>query len=119
MTVRSQLQRARFLVRSDFGRRCGWDIELDGEHVGVLDQPLFEDMFWCSYRVQPNSGDASVYDDRLWETTRFEFRSRATSELVEGAFVGGSPPFVQDGRVNMRRLYLVPHSRLERLFVNP
>ena len=91
-------------------RRCGWTIELEGEPVGELDQPIQDDMFWVSYRVQAPP-ESPVWDDDPWNHARFEFRSKRTGQLVSGAFAGGSAPFVRDGRVNLRALRLPARSR--------
>lgn len=115
------LERARLLVDSDYGREAGWDIELDGHVVGELSDPQWVDMFWYSYAVTEVSGSdgasSPIANDTLWNECRFCFRSRATGEVALHAFPGGSPPFVHDGRVLIRALYLVPSSRVESMLV--
>lgn len=96
-------------------RRCGWTIELDGQAVGELDQPVQDDMFWVSYRVQAPP-DSPVWEDELWNHAHFTFRSKANGQRVTGAFAGGSPPFVRDGRITMRALYLPSGSRWKSLW---
>lgn len=115
----SAYARASYLVRSDFGRVDGWYIELDGRVIGDLADPFWADQFWHSYTVTTKSqdDDALIRDDRLWSEGRFTFRSRRTGETVVHAFCGGAPPFVREGRVLMRRLYLLPNSRVENLWL--
>jgi hypothetical protein len=115
----SSFDRARLLHSSNFGRCDGWYIELDGNLVGELSDARFEDMFWYSYAVEEivTAGRSPIFDDDLWNACRFKFRNRHTGEVVEHAFCGGSPPFVRDGRVLMRALYLEPNTAAERLWL--
>ena len=115
----SGLARAIYLVKSDFGRADGWQIELDGRAVGRLTDPFWEDQFWHSYAVTANTEDEAplIRDDQLWSESKFAFRSLGTGETVTYAFCGGGPPFVREGRILMRRLYLLPNSRLEGLWL--
>lgn len=106
------LERAQRLLNSGYGRNDGWDIELDGRVVGQLSDPRFEDMFWFSYAVTAENeggGDASpIADYTLWGQCRFRFRSQASGTVALHPFPGGGPPFVRDGRVLMRALYVMP-----------
>ena len=101
-------RRAWKLLRSDFGRDVGWDIEYEDKIVGYLTDPLYEDMFWVSYRVSEADPLLSpiLYNDDLWNECRFRYRSKMNGEYVDAAICGGSPPFVRDGRIFMRGLYL-------------
>lgn len=116
--TRGSLARARYLVRSNFGRDDGWYIELDGNLVGELSDARWSDMFWDSYAVteHPISESSALRDDTLWSHCKFTFRNRSTGEVVATAFCGGTPPFIRDGRVLMRALYLPPSSLVERLW---
>ena len=115
MTV---LQFARYLRATNYGRTDGWWVELDDAPVGELYDPRFVDMFWHSYAVRSLAGgESNLADDRLWQACRFTFRSRGTGTVAPAAFAGGSPPYVQDGRVLMRGLHLLPRSWLERLLL--
>jgi hypothetical protein len=112
--------RSRFLVRSNFGRASGWTVELDGYCVGELTECQWVDMFWDSYAVTP-VGDVDpppILDDKYWSESKFVFRNRESGAIVTYAFCGGSPPYVKNGRVLMRRLYLVPTNRLESLCIS-
>jgi hypothetical protein len=114
-------RRARFLVDSDYGRRAGWYVEFDGQVVGELSDPRFEDHFWYSYAASEPKGDyrttSLMGNDTLWDACRFSFRNRVTGEVAPRAFAGGVRPFVRDGRVLMRGLCLEPSSRTEARFV--
>ena len=109
------LGRARSLLRSDFGRRDGWYIELAGAVIGELEDPLWVDMFWDSYSLRRIAAEYrfALLDDELWHSGALVFRNRRTKEIARWAFAGGSP-VVRNGRVTMRGLYLVPTSMLER-----
>ena len=109
--------RARFLLASDNGRRDGWNVELDGMPVAELGDARSEEMFWDSYAVTAPSEASPIFDDFLWNACRFSFRSRSTGEVVETVISGGQPPFVRDGRVLLRGLYLAPHRAAERLML--
>jgi hypothetical protein len=112
-------RRARYLLESAFGRHDGWYVEFEGEIVGELTDPQFADMFWVSYAVHQAKGDRSavLHDDALWNDCRFVFRSRRTGERAKNALAWGVRPAIQDGRVEMRALYLTEHSYLERAWV--
>ena len=109
------LDRARSLLRSNFGRNDGWYVELDGAVVGELEDPVWVDMFWHSYSLRCVAAEhrLALQEDELWNRCAFVFRNRRTKEIPPWAFAGGSPK-VRDGRVTMRGLYLAPTSVLER-----
>jgi hypothetical protein len=111
------LGRARDLLVSNYGRADGWFVELDDKRVAELTGVRSEDMFWDSYEVASNSHDdgSQIRDDALWHACRFSFRNRRTGELVATAFCGGTAPFVRDGRVRIRGLYLRASTAAERV----
>ncbi len=114
--ISASLRRAKLLVQSEFGRRYGWFIELDGEVVGELSDCRFDDMFWDSYAVAARDGitaESAIQNEENWLELRFVFRNRVLGEIAERPIPGGRPPVVRDGRVRMRGLYVVPSSRLE------
>ena len=110
-------RRARDLLVSNYGRADGWHVELDDRRVAELTGVNFEDVFWDSYEVSANTYDdaSQIRDDRLWAASRFVFRSRRTGELVATAFCGGTPPFIRNGRVRIRGLYLSAHTVAQRV----
>ncbi|MCH9686237.1 MAG: hypothetical protein K0V04_32690 [Deltaproteobacteria bacterium] len=110
-------RRARYLVRSNYGRDDGWYVELEGERIGMLTGCARAEMFWDSYAVTGIGPRATLIEqDATWEGD-LGFRSRATLDGVGGAFVGGEPPLVREGRVLTRGLYLRPESRVELVLV--
>jgi hypothetical protein len=97
---------------SNYGRSLGWDLELDGRVVGVLDEPHQEDMFWTSYRVSSTVDDPAVAArlvfEEFWKGDGFAglvFRSRALGLAAEGPFPAVDA-FVGPRRVSMRALYI-------------
>ncbi|HEX3657442.1 MAG TPA: hypothetical protein VHV55_16755 [Pirellulales bacterium] len=112
-------RRARSLVESNYGRDDGWHIELDGVTVGELTDPRGHDMFWDSYltHAADDAQAAILANDEIWMECRFRFRNRKTGAYAPAAHCGGKAPFVRDGRVVMRGLYLIPLSRLEAILV--
>ena len=119
MTLVSTLRYASFLVRSNFGRASGWIVELDGSPLGQLTDCVNADMFWDSYSIAPiqRTDTSRLYDDELWNGCKFRFKNQESGEYVNEAFCGGAPPFVRDGRILMRRLYLSPKTSFESLLV--
>jgi len=108
---------------SNSGRSLGWDAELNGRVVGLLDEPRQEDMFWTSYRVSATGDDPAVsarqMSEELWKGdgyTSLVFRSRALGLVAENPFPAVHP-FVGPGRVSMRGLYIScgPPARWDRL----
>ncbi|WP_254513562.1 hypothetical protein [Anatilimnocola floriformis] len=96
---------------SDYGRSDGWDVELDGKLVALLDEPQFEDMFWYSYRLSVTADDPTLKERMLtaefWkgdDCLRLVCRSRATGFVVEHPLP--APGFNQSNRVLMRFLYI-------------
>ncbi len=96
---------------TQYGGSLGWDIELDGRVVGLLDEPRNEDMFWVSYRVSCTVDDVELSDrlvsEEFWVGdgfTELVFRSRATGLTVKDAFPAHG--FIGPRRVAMRHLYI-------------
>lgn len=86
------------------------EVLLDGGVVGIVTDRRQVDMFWFSYALEPL--DARVLDDGRWGRCRFHFRDPVTGRVCTTAFVGGSPPFVRDGRVLIRAMYFTCRRRL-------
>lgn len=113
--MRSTLRRAHRLACSNYGRDYGWYAEYQGRVVGELTDARWEDMFWDSYAVTPASREAEpvFIDDDLWERCQFRFRNKEMNEYAENAFCAGTAPFIRNGRIFMRGLFLLPNSFLE------
>ena len=97
---------------SNYGRSLGWDIELDGRVVGLLDEAHHEDMFWTSYRISSTTDDQELstrlLSNEFWKGDGFAklvFRSRALGLCAENAFPAVDV-FVASQRVSMRALYI-------------
>jgi hypothetical protein len=108
MRCRDQLR----VWESNYGRSSGWDIELEGRVVGLLDDPHHEDMFWTSYRISSTTDDpelsARLLSDELWKGdgwAKLVFRSRALGLCAESPFPAVDA-FVAPRRVSMRALYI-------------
>lgn len=110
MTYRERL----LAWESEFGRTAGWDVELDGRKIVFLDDPIWEDMFWFSYRATAVDPVAvgRIRESVFWyegDSERFVYRSRATGTVAALAYPG---PIDALGRVSMRALYVDPGIRL-------
>lgn len=95
---------------ADYGRDFGWFVEKDGATLVVLVEPRHEDMFWCSYRVDPVEGHELpdvVFSSAVWHEGALVFRNRVTGEVARYAFAGGTTPTREHPRVLMRGLHSV------------
>jgi hypothetical protein len=98
---------------SDWGCSDGWNVELNGEVVAMMDEPRGEDMFWVSYHVTPTTLDPllapRLVSEEFWKDDdnwpKLTFRSRATGFVAENA-MPSIQPIVGRNRVNMRGLYI-------------
>ena len=90
-------------------------VEYQGHVVGELTNCRWEEMFWDSYATVPvgRENEPVFLNDDLWDRCQFRFRNRELNVYAENAFCGGTPPFIRDGRVFMRGLFLLPKSILE------
>jgi len=113
MTFRRSIQ----LLQSGFGRAYGWWVELDGVAIGELGDARMEEMFWDSYAASALSAETQsrFFDESLWMNLRFRFRNKVMGEYAANPLCWGGG--IVNGRVQMRGLYLMPTSRLERLQV--
>jgi len=95
---------------SNYGRDLGWFVVKEGVAVAALVEPLREDQFWHSYRVEALEGSLPeyIFEPEFWHAADLVFRNRATGEVVRDAFAGDSTPTTERPRVTMRSL----HSRL-------
>lgn len=106
------------VIATNFGRDCGWYVELDGRRVAMLTDQEFVEMFWDSCALTPLVDDAAererMTSDRFWwHQSGLKFRNREFDVYCEYAFAAGDPLF-DPGRVSMRGLYIhvVPHMTL-------
>jgi len=100
------------LKRTDYGRSEGWDVELDGRAIAYLDQPVWEDMFWVSYRITPSTDDAALavrllteefWRGEEWLNMRALYLTTDTPDLPESAARGDPPPRPAGGLIHRLR----------------
>jgi hypothetical protein len=103
------------IIETNYGRECGWYVEIDDRKVARLADPQWEDMFWVTYRLEPLTGDpkerAMLYSAEFWHSCKAAFRNCEFNEVAPFAFAGGSPVelatrLMETGRLSMRGLYL-------------
>jgi hypothetical protein len=78
-----------------------------GEAIADLTDREVIEMFWHKYRIEPRTDEAKeiIEDDDLWDECIFDFRDPETGIICTSGFVGGSKPFIKDGRISLRGLY--------------
>lgn len=83
------------------------EVLYQGEPIADLSDRDSIEMFWCRYRIEPRSAEAKeiIENDDLWDACVFDFRDPATGNICTSGFVGGSRPFIRDGRISLRALY--------------
>ena len=87
-----------------------FDLFVDDVHVATLYEPVFDDMFWCSYRVKPVNaeGDMIVHDEKVWESVNFTVKDRSGRIANPNTFSGGFQSFCDrtSDRLSFRSLWL-------------
>ena len=104
------------VIETNYGRDCGWYVEVEGRRVALLTDPQWEDMFWMTYRVEPLTDDiderALLRTAEFWHSGKIVYRNRRFGAVAPHAFAGGDSAtrLAATGRLSMRDLYLaVPH----------
>jgi hypothetical protein len=98
------------VLETNFGRDGGWYVEYYGRRIALLTDCRWEDMFWCSYRVELLVDDLEERQRisgewQYWLGDGVVYRSRQFGEVAPHAFPGGeSRPHGE--RISMRALYL-------------
>lgn len=101
------------IIETNYGRECGWYVEVDGRKVARLVDPQWEDMFWVTYRLEPLTDDpqekALLYTNEFWDSGKHVYRNCEFDEKAPDAFTCGSPGtrLLEMSRISMRSLYLV------------
>jgi hypothetical protein len=82
------------------------EVLYQGEVIADLTTCKFIEMFWREYRIEPRTNESReiLANDELWEQCVFEFRDPGTGNVCKSAFVGGTKPFIKNGRVALRGL---------------
>jgi len=97
------------LKKSNWGRDYGWIIVFDGQDVGELVQPTFQDMFWVEYKIIPyNDFEVFLLNSDNWLENDFKYRNKHYNQFPENAFCSGEGirKVGEDSIINMRGLYL-------------
>lgn len=81
----------------------------NGKHVATLFDPRFDDMFWCSYTLQPvdADGDAVIHDGLTWERVAFVVEDMNGHEPNPNTFSGGFRDYCErkTDRLSFRSLW--------------
>lgn len=84
-------------------------IYADAKHVATMFDPRFEDMFWCSYRLEPvdGSGDVIIHDGKTWEKVAFVVKDMDGNVPNPNTFSGGFHDFCdrKTDRLSFRSLW--------------
>lgn len=107
----------RFLLRyksiksTNYGRKCGWYIELNGVVVGELIDYQYIDMLWDSYLVVPKdeASDTILHEPSNWYDSKFQYKNKGIVGYASNAFSGGDyEDFCNrtTDRISMRGLYV-------------
>lgn len=119
--MKKKLQRVRHLLNSNYGRKYGWLIELDGKIIGELKNPRYADMFWVSYDIVAlKKGEECFVNARTtWDELELRFKNKVMNEYAIYAFPS-IPPNTENsmkGKVTMRGLYLIPKGLIEKVLI--
>ena len=87
-----------------------WFIEYQGNVIGELIKPEFDDMFWVSYElIQLNEETKKILSNiDLWNQCEFQFRNKTTGNYAPNAIIAGKHLLsneMTDKRISMRALY--------------
>ena len=93
-------------------------IYVDARHVATMCDPHVEDMFWCSYRLDPadESADIIIHDGKTWETVAFVVKDMDGNVTNPRTFSGGFYDFCdhKTDRLSFRSLWPTKHPRMSR-----
>jgi len=66
-----------------------FELFVGDKKVGLLYEPKREEMFWCSYVVEPTSLEAGeiLWDEAVWNEVKFEVKAKDGRPL--STFTGG------------------------------
>lgn len=90
----------------ELGEPFAAEVLYHGDAVADLSDRRFTEMFWREYRIAPRTDEANdlIRNDDLWEECAFEFRDPKTGMVCTSCLVGGTRPYVRDGKVHLRVL---------------
>lgn len=72
-----------------------FEIHTNDRCVAIMFDPKLEDMFWCSYRLEPvdKHGDSVIHDEATWENVAFSVKDKNGREPNPLTFSGGFADF--------------------------
>lgn len=86
-----------------------YEIHANDRCVAIMFEPEFDDMFWCSYRLEPvdQFGDSVIHDENTWEKVAFSVRDKKGREPNPLTFSGGFTDFCSrtTDRLSFRSLW--------------
>jgi hypothetical protein len=96
-----------------------YDLFVGEVHVATLFDPHFEEMFWCSYRVEPTDleSDAVIHDENTWQNVDFVIKDKAGRQPNPHTFSGGFQDFCarKSKRLSFRSLFPPEKPRTSRV----
>ena len=113
------LNRAKQLIKSNYGRDFGWHIEFEGNAVGTLSKPISTEMFWVKYTITPASNSTSeiLLNVNNWDQCKFKYRNIKLNEYTNGGISCGIPEgMLENNIIEMRGLYLLPKGLIENIY---
>lgn len=97
-----------------------FQIYSNDRHVATMFDPRVEEMFWCSYRIEPvdANGDLVIHDSKTWEHVAFEIRDMRGDTPNPKTFSGGFEDFCdrKTDRLAFRSLWPPIPSLASRIF---
>jgi len=68
-----------------------FELFVGNDKVAYLHEPKREEMFWCSYRIEPISDEADgiLHEEAIWNDVRFTVRTKDGRIPNAHTFTGG------------------------------
>ncbi len=96
------------LETSNWGRNYGWFIEFEGEKVGELIHPIWEDQFWFRYEIVTYEGKADLlHNMESWIACKFKYLNKHYLQYAPDGFSNGI--IIEEGErktISFRALHL-------------
>lgn len=79
----------------------------ENEVVATISDRENKEMFWHEYSISPidKVSQNIIENDDLWDQCKFTFRDPKTNRVCNSGLAGGGPPYIKDGRIQLRGLY--------------
>lgn len=91
------------ILRSNYGRECGWLVLIEGQPVAELSDCRSEEMFWDSYLVEPIGDHPETLTEEFWYPDVHQLRNIRFTEFTVDAFGSFEP---ESNRVTLRLAYI-------------